>query len=139
MAATGKQKRVKEAKELLALAKEQLDQAQTDWWEPAQPASCVTNSFYAYENAVSAAIVVVGRARTRKHHEKAQLAKKLFDEQKLKTDVSDTLSELNNVRKDVQYGEAGGLLAGYDLESMVANLESFVLEVEELIHEIEGV
>jgi uncharacterized protein (UPF0332 family) len=138
MAASGKKKRIKEARELLSLSKEQLDDAQMDWWEPAQPASCVTNTFYAYENAISAAIVAVGRARTKKHHEKALLAKKLFDEQRLKTDVSDTLRELNEVRKDVQYGEAGGLLAGYDLESMVNDLESFVQEVEALIDEIEG-
>ena len=132
-----KKKRLEEARASLDVAKKQLSQAQVAWWDPPEPAVCVTNAFYAYENAVTAALVAVGTKRTKRHVEKAALAKQLFEENKLKTDVSQRLEHLNEARKDVQYGEAGPELSGIDLEDLVSELEGFINEVETLIGEIE--
>ena len=132
-----KRKRVEEARDLLERAKEQLGRAQVAWWEPAEPADCVTNAFYAYENALTAAVVAVGMKPTKQHYEKSVLAKRLFQENRLKTDVSDLLKTLNEVRKDVQYGESGDQLRQVDLEELVTELETFVGEVEALLDEVE--
>lgn len=132
-----KKERLEEARELFDLASGQLDAAQTAWWEPAEPAACITNTFYAYENVVTVAMLVAGKTRTKKHYEKAQIAKKLFDGKILKTDVSDRLTYLNEVRKDVQYGEPGFEMKQIDLENLVAELETFVDEVKALLEDAE--
>jgi uncharacterized protein (UPF0332 family) len=132
-----KKQRLKDARKSFDLAKAQLDQAQIDWWEPANPASCVTNTFYAYENAVTAAMIAVGRKRSRRHPEKAAIAKQLYDDNKLKTDVSDRLNELNDARKDVQYGESGHHVTQLNLEELVSGLERFIDEVDDLLHNLE--
>lgn len=59
--------------------------------------------------------------------------KKLFDQNKLKTDVSNRLVELNELRKDVSYGDPGEQLMEVDLEDLVRDLELFLNEVDELI------
>lgn len=133
-----KKQRLKEARELFDLATGQLDEAQSAWWEPAEPAKCITNTFYAYENAVTVAMLVAGRRRTRKHYEKAEIAKKLVEGKILATDVSDRLINLNEVRKDVQYGEPGFEMRQMDLEDLVAQLESFMEEVRALLDNQEG-
>lgn len=135
--AKSKKSRLKEAEEHLARAREQWDSAMVDSWEPAEPADCVTKCFYSYENALVAAATALGRGWTKKHYEKAALAKKLFDENKLKTDVSDQLVTLNELRKDVSYGEPGEELSRTDLEDLVSQLERFLDEVAELIANLE--
>jgi hypothetical protein len=45
---------LEEAREHLDLAKEQWESAATASWEPEDPAGCVTNAFYAYENLIVA-------------------------------------------------------------------------------------
>ena len=80
-----------------------------------------------------AAATALGAAWTKKHYEKAALAKKLFDQNKLKTDVSNRLVELNELRKDVSYGDPGEQLMEVDLEDLVRDLELFLNEVDELI------
>jgi hypothetical protein len=54
-------------------------------------------------------------------------------ENKLKTDVSDRLVKLNELRKDVSYGDPGEELSEVDLEDLVSELESFLDEVGELM------
>jgi uncharacterized protein (UPF0332 family) len=129
---------LEEARELFSLANGQLSAAETAWWEPAEPAACITNTFYAYENAVTVAMLVAGRNRTRKHHEKSQIAKKLFEDKTLQTDVSDRLTHLNEIRKDVQYGEPGFDMKQVDLEELVSELEEFMDEVRELLQNAEA-
>jgi hypothetical protein len=53
---------LKEARKHVKLAKAQWDKASVAWWEPADPATCATNVFYAYENL----IVAVAEAHERK-------------------------------------------------------------------------
>jgi len=121
----------------LERARRQWDQALTHSWEPEEPGECVTKCFYAYENAVVAAATALGAKWTKKHYEKAELAKKLFEENKLKNNVSDRLARLNELRKDVSYDEPGPELAETDLEDLVSDLENFLDEVDELISNIE--
>jgi hypothetical protein len=134
--AKSKKDRVKEAKAHLERARDQCDRASVDSWEPVDPAECVTKCFYSYENAVVAAATALGTAWTKKHYEKAALAKRLFEQNKLKTDVSDRLVELNELRKDVSYGDPGEQLLEVDLEDLVSDLEGFLDEVAELMASI---
>jgi len=135
--AKSKKNRLKEANAHLARARDQLDRAAVDSWEPADPAECVTKCFYSYENALVAAATALGSTWTKKHYEKAALAKKLFEENRLRTDVSDQLVKLNELRKDVSYGEPGEEISDIDLEDLVSELEQFLDEVRELISSFE--
>jgi hypothetical protein len=136
--AKSKKDRLKEAKAHLARARDQWDRAAVDSWPPEQPAECVTKCFYSYENALVAAATAVGATWTKKHYEKAGLAKKLFEQNKLKTDISGLLVKLNELRKDVSYGEPGEKLSGVDVEDLVSQLELFLDEVGELVANLEG-
>jgi hypothetical protein len=135
--AKAKAARLAEARKHLGRARKQWDQAVTDSWEPQEPGECVTKCFYAYENAVVAAATALGAKWTKKHYEKAELAKKLFQENKLKTDVSDLLGRLNELRKDVSYDEPGPELGETNLEDLVSDLETFLDDVAELISNLE--
>jgi len=126
------------AREHLDLAKRQWERASTDWWPPADPASCVTNAFYAYENLIVAAAEAKGRVWVPDHLKKAELASALAHEGILTRDVQDTILRLNNLRKDVSYGEPGDQLASADLEDIVADLGSFCEEVEQIIEDLEA-
>lgn len=124
---------ISEAKKHLESADKQRASAAIDSWEPADPSGCVTQCFYAYENAVVAAAIAVGEPWEEVHWKKRDLAKKLFDDGHLATDVSDLLDRLNTLRKDVAYGEPSSDLARLDLEDLVSNLENFLSEVEEVV------
>lgn len=63
---------------------------------------------------------------------------KLFEQNKLKTDVSDRLVKLNEFRKDVSYGDPGEQLLDIDLEDLVSELERFLDEVDELVAAVGG-
>ena len=135
--AKSKKDRLKEAHAHLARARDQFDRASVDSWEPADPAECVTKCFYAYENALVAAATALGATWTKKHYEKAALAERLFEENRLKTDVSDQLVKLNELRKDVSYGDPGEELSEVNLEDLVSDLDLFLGEVDELMRNIE--
>lgn len=130
---TTKKQRVRKAKRLLETAKEQLGQASVHAWEPAEPAEAVTKCFYSLENALTAAATALGQRWTTKHYEKARLAKRLAADGKLSTDISERLTELNELRKNVQYGEPGAALLEADLEDILGEVEGFLDEVENLI------
>src|SRR5947207_1095088 len=132
-----KKQRLRDARASLMLAQAQLERAQVAWWEPSDPADCVTNAFYDYENAVTAAMLARGRKRTHRHPEKVAMARELYEENLLKTDVSSLLQTLNDARKDVQYGEPGYQLRQIHLESLVSDLEEFTDEVEAMLNELD--
>jgi hypothetical protein len=52
--------------------------------------------------------------------------------------VSDLLKRLNEVRKDVHYGEADSEQRDIDLEELVSSLETFVNELDALLEQIAG-
>ncbi len=121
----------------LKLASKQRDKAATDSWEPEEPESCVTNVFYAYENIVVAVAEAVGAKWKKNHFDKADLAAKLANDGKLSTDISQLMLHLNDLRKDVSYGQPGAALLNEDLETLVSDLESMIDEAEELISQLE--
>jgi hypothetical protein len=131
-----KKARLREARQRLKTAREQLEQAVVHSWDPVEPAECVTKCFYGFENALTAAATALGEKWTTKHYEKAKLAKQLVTQRKLTTDISDRLTELNDLRKDVQYGDPGAPLLEADLEEIVTELESYLEEVEALIDRV---
>lgn len=128
---------LEEAREHLDLAIEQWERACTDAWEPSDPASCVTNAFYAYENLIVAVAEAKGSSWKRSHDKKAQLARDLFGNKTLSKDLHDEMVRLNTLRKDVSYGDEGIELRDEDLEDLVSELESVVDEVRAIIEKIE--
>lgn len=125
--------RIGKARQRLKTAREQWEQAAVNSWEPAEPAECITKCFYSFENGLTAAMLAAGKKPTTKHYEKAKIATQLFREGFLKTDVSDRLVQLNDLRKDVQYGDPGEALASVDLEDIVSELEAFLNEVDQIV------
>src|SRR4051794_31179371 len=121
------------AREHLNLASKQRDRASTDAWEPTDPASCVTNVFYAYENLIVAVAEAKNEAWAKNHYKKAELAQRLAQSGVLSKDLSDEILRLNNLRKDVSYGEPGENLGNEDLENLVCELESVIEEVEKIV------
>jgi hypothetical protein len=126
-----------EARRHLDLAKKQWESAACDAWAPEDAAGCVTNAFYAYENLVVAVAEARGREWEPSHYKKAKLAAALFSEKLLITDVSETILTLNNLRKDVSYGDPGFELADANLGDIVGDLEAFCNEVESIVATLE--
>lgn len=125
------------ARELLAVATAQWEHACSDWWEPADPASCVTNVFYAYENLVVALAEAKDFSWSKNHYKKADLAQELHRKGLLKRDLRDEILRLNDLRKRVSYGEPQSELVEEDLETLVSELEEMLNDVESKITAIE--
>ncbi len=127
-----------EARKALTKARSQLERVQVAGFDPPDPVEAVTFGFYAYENAVVAAAEAKGIKWTKNHYEKAKLARKLCDDAILATNVEDRLLQLNDLRKDVAYGEPGPELEEVDLEDLASDLEQFIDEVEGVISSSES-
>jgi hypothetical protein len=93
--------------------------------------------FYAYENLIVAAAEAHNVRWARNHYKKADLATKLFERKIIKVDLGDQLLRLNDLRKDVSYGEPGFDLANEDLDDLVSKLEDFLEEVRSMVTELE--
>jgi hypothetical protein len=52
-------------------------------------------------------------------------------------DLSDEVLRLNDLRKDVSYGEPGAELRDEDLERLVTELELLINEVEKFVSDLE--
>jgi hypothetical protein len=128
---------LKGARKHLDLAKEQWESATSAAWEPEDAAGCVTNAFYAYENLVVAVAEAHGKEWEPNHFKKSKLAAQLFADKILATDVSETILTMNNLRKDVSYGEPGDELADANLEDIVSELKLFFDEVEAMVGRLE--
>lgn len=126
------------ARRALKIAQRHLARVQVAWWDPPDPVEAVTFAFYAFENAVVAVAELHGRQWTKKHHEKADLAQRLFAEKLVSVDVSERLRGLNELRKDVAYDEPGPELAEIDLEDLAIELEKFIDEVARLVEAAEN-
>jgi hypothetical protein len=127
-----------EAGGYLTKARRQWDRAAVASYAPAEPDLCVTLAFYAYENAIVAVAEAISRRWTKNHYEKADLAAALARDGIVKTDVRNRLLELNALRKDISYGIPGPDLSKIDLEDLVASLESFLDEVEQVLRDRAG-
>ena len=106
-------------------------------WEPTDPAECVGKCFYAFENAVVAAATALGRSWEKNHRHKALLAGSLFDDGKVTKNIHDTLVKLNDVRKDIVYGEPGLMIEEIDLKNLVSELDEYLIQIEQLVDPVE--
>jgi len=116
----------------LVNARKQLERVQIASNDPSDDDHevAVTWAFYAYENAVTAAGLKAGMKWSwNDHRAKSDIAKKLHETGVLSLDVSDKLSDLNRLRKDVQYGVPGWELLEIDLEDLATDLEALLDEV----------
>jgi uncharacterized protein (UPF0332 family) len=124
------------ARDSLDRAQKQWDSAATDSWEPAEPESCVSSVFYAYENVVVALAEAFGISWKKTHANKVDIAVQLAKDGKVSKDISQLLVRLNGLRKDISYGEPSNLL-NEDLETLVSDLESMIDEVDAIICKLE--
>ncbi len=118
-----------EARKHIAIARRHLDKVQSAAWDQ-DAADAVTWAFYAYENCVTALAESHGLQWTTIHHQKAQLARRLYSDGLISRDVGDKLEELNRLRKDVAYDEPGPELLEVNLEDLAGELEEFIGEIE---------
>lgn len=123
----------KESRSKLDLARKHLERVQVASRDPQDPEEAVTWAFYAYENAVIAAAETIGLSWEKNHYSKRHVAKELHRQGAVSRDLSSKLLELNDLRKDVAYGEPGPDLEEVDLEDLATELEGFVDEVAALI------
>lgn len=126
---------IQEARKQLSTAKKHLERVQTASFEPTDEGreEGVTWAFYAYENCVAALAEALELPWKKIHKEKAELASRLHEEGIVSRDIKSTLEELNELRKDVQYGEPGPDLMEVDLEELASELEEFIDEAEQII------
>lgn len=124
----------KKAQHHLKLAKKQLERVQTAIWDPQDAEEAVTWAFYAYENAVVAIAEKLGMPWLKTHPSKVEVAGKVHAQGKLSVDAGPQIERLNELRKDVQYGEPGPELEAVDLEDLAIDLENFIDEVESVIN-----
>ena len=129
-----KEERVGEAREQLAVANRQWDDAAAAAWDPPDAADCVSKCFYAFENAVVAAAIALDIGWEKHHGKKADLAAELFDRGEVTRDIRSLLRHLNDVRKDISYEEPGPELANIDLEELVGELEEYLGEVDAFLN-----
>ena len=97
---------LRQARAKAKLAREQLVRVQGAV-SAEDPEDAVTWAFYACENAVVAAAEREGLSWKPTHVSKQQVASALHKSNVLSRDVSATLQELNELRKDVAYGDVG--------------------------------
>ncbi len=123
----------KEAETHLNLARKHLERVEAATWDPKEPEVAVTWAFYAYENAVVAVAEKLGVNWQKTHLSKVKIANELRSSGKLSVDVGPIIANLNELRKDVQYGEPGPELEEIDLEDMAIQLEKFIDEVADVV------
>ena len=124
---------VGEARQHIARARRQLERVLTASWPPKDPEDAVTWAFYAYENCIVALAEQYGYRWTKNHSKKAELARKLYADGRISRDIGDELEDLNELRKDVAYGEPGSDLQSRDLEDLACELEEFIEEIDSRI------
>lgn len=122
-----------EARVKLSLAKKQLGRVRAAISDLKDPEEAVTWAFYAYENAVVAAAEAAGLPWKKTHPSKAEVAGSLHKRGMVSLDVGGRIARLNELRKDVQYGESGPSIEEIDLEALTTELERFIQEVERLV------
>src|SRR2546430_562756 len=105
-----------EANKHLNRARKQLERVQTASWDPEDQdrEDAVTWAFYAYENGLVAVLEKKGLPWKPTHWDKLRAADAIHQKGLVLTNISARLVELNELRKDVQYEEAGPELLEYD-------------------------
>ena len=123
---------LQEAQDALNRARKQWERVSAAW--PLEDyETAVTWAFYAYKNCVVATAEAQGIAWRKLHYNKVAIARQLYHNGQVRRDIGDELERLNELRKDVQYGDPGLELLQVDLEDLVIELETFVEEVAALL------
>ena len=122
-----------EAQDALNRARKQWDRVSNAAWPPEDYEEAVTWAFYAYENCVVAAAEAQGIPWRKMHPNKVAVARQLYANGQVGRDIGDELERLNELRKDVQYGDPGSELLEVDLEDLASELETFIDEVAALL------
>jgi hypothetical protein len=118
------------ANEKLTLARRHLERVLSAWDAPTDWDDLSLYGFYCLENAVEAAAKHLGIPSSRKHWEKADLAKELHEKHGL-PDVESLLRDLNEARKAAAYGDVEA--PELDAEDIAMQIETYVEAVEELL------
>ncbi len=116
----------KNARAAIARARKQLQHVQEAAWDPQDADDAVTWAFYAYENCVVALAEATGTPWKKTHWSKVDIARQMASDGRVARDIGDELENLNELRKDVQYGEPGADLLEVDLEYLAVELERYV-------------
>ena len=114
----------------LDLAERHLNRVLDAWDEPTEWDTLSLFGFYCIEASVEAAAIHFGIATSRKHWEKADVARRLHQEHKL-PDVEDLLRDLNNARKAAAYGDVEA--PELDPEQLAGEIERYVEAVAVMI------
>ena len=118
------------AQEKLVLAQKHLNKVQSAWIEPPDLDDLSLYGFYCLEAAVEAAAIHVRIETTRRHWQKANVARELYKRYGL-PDVFDLLRDLNDARKAVGYADIED--PDLDNEDVVIELENYVEAVKEFV------
>lgn len=119
------------ATEKLKLARRHLDRVQTAALDPVDWAELSMFGLYALEAAVDAACLHFGEVPERSHWKRSDIAEKLSAEHGL-DDVSDLLSDLNNIRKSEAYGDVI-VTPELDAEDTSSDIEHYIKAVADLM------
>ena len=125
--------RAEEARAALNRARKHWERVSLASWPPEEHGEAVMWAFYAYENCVVAAADALAIPWEKRHPNKVDVARRLFEGGHVSRDIGDELERLNELRKDVQYGDPGLELLEVDLEALSAEVEQFVEEVAALL------
>lgn len=123
------------AADKLTLARRHLKRVLRAWPEPTAWDDLSLYGFYCLENAVEAAAKHFGIHTSRKHWEKAELARDLHHNHGLPA-VEQLLRELNEARKAAAYGDVEG--PDLDAAEVAMQIELFVEAVAELLEAESG-
>ena len=125
--------RAEEARAALDRARKHRERVSVASRPPEDHGVAVTWAFYAYENCVVAAAYALAIPWKKRHPNKVAIARRLFKDGHVSRDIGDELERLNELRKDVQYGDPGLELLEVNLEALSAELERYVDEVAALL------
>ncbi|MDO9592161.1 MAG: hypothetical protein Q7I98_03095, partial [Erysipelotrichaceae bacterium] len=112
------------------LARRHLDRVLVAWDKPTDWDALSLYGFYCLEAAVQAAAFHFRLGISKKHWEKVDTATELYKKHGL-PDVTDLLSDLNNARKAVAYGDIPA--PELDAEKVASEIEEYVDAVEVIL------
>jgi alkylation response protein AidB-like acyl-CoA dehydrogenase len=114
----------------LALARHHLNRVQSAWDDPTDWDDLSLYGFYCLEAAVGAAAACVRIVTSKKHWEKADVARELHGKHGL-PDIEQLLRDLNDARKAAAYGDIPA--PDLNAEDVASEIERYVDAVSDLI------
>ena len=118
------------AREKLSLARRHLNRVRLAGFDTQDIDDLSLYGFYCLEAAVEAAALHLGMKTTKRHWEKANVARELHRRYRI-PDVSNLLRDLNDARKAVAYGDVEA--PELDGEYVANEIENYVEAVQELV------